>query len=154
MNLSPKALSPEMIRPSATPGVAAAPAMTTDPPDPSRPPDPEVPGRAQRRQFSAQEKLRILRLVDECKQYGEIAALMRREGIYASLLQKWRALRDRGAFEALEDRDRGRKPAPKNPLSGKVKDLEREVRRLQRKLRRAELIMDIQKKLPFSWGSP
>lgn len=120
-------------------------AMTTSPP-PANPPDPEVPPRAQRRSFSAAEKLRILDEADRCAQPGEIAALLRREGIYSSHLAAWRKLRRRGALQGLSPKARGPQPAAKNPLAGKVKDLERARRRLERRLRRAELIIEIQKK--------
>ena len=63
-------------------------------------PDPEVVPVAKRRHFSAKEKLRILEEADRCE-YGEIGALVRREGIYTSYLSRWRRERERGQLEAL-----------------------------------------------------
>src|SRR5436305_2751112 len=71
-------------------------------------PDPELVERAQRRRFTAEYKLRILRQAEACTRPGEIGALLRREGLYTSHLTAWRKQRDAGALEAL-DRKRGRK---------------------------------------------
>ena len=54
-------------------------------------PDPEVVPKAERRRFGAEYKLRILAEADACTQRGEIGALLRREGLYRSHLDKWRA---------------------------------------------------------------
>ncbi len=56
--------------------------------------DPEVVVRAQRRQFSVAEKVRILSEADACQGAGEMGALLRRKGIYSSYLTQWR--RERG----------------------------------------------------------
>ncbi len=109
-------------------------------------PDPEVSDRPQRRRYSAEYKLRILREADACVEPGEIGALLRREGLYSSLLSQWRRQRDAGALKALDGK-RGRKAKPVNPLSGRVAALEAENRKLQEKLRQAEAIIDIQKKV-------
>ena len=53
--------------------------------EPIKIPDPEVVPMAQRRQFTAAEKLRILEEADACTEPGEIGALVRREGIYSSV---------------------------------------------------------------------
>ena len=71
------------------------------------PPDPELVERARRRRFTAEYKLRILREADACAKPGEIGALLRREGLYSSLLTEWRRQRERGSLAAL-DRPRGR----------------------------------------------
>jgi transposase len=55
----------------------------------------EVVAKAQRKRFSAAEKLRILREVDACQGSGEIGELLRREGIYSSYLTTWRRQRER-----------------------------------------------------------
>ena len=64
-------------------------------------PDPEVAARPKRRQFTAEYKLRIVREADACSRPGEIGALLRREGLYSSLLTEWRRARDTGALVAL-----------------------------------------------------
>lgn len=116
--------------------------------------DPEVPEKARRRRFSARYKLKVLREADRCLESGEVGALLRREGLYWSNLQTWRRQRDEGSLQGLSAKKRGPKSAPSNPLSGKVKELERENRRLQRKLQRAEIMLDIQKKASELLGIP
>ena len=70
-------------------------------------PDPELVERAVRRRFEAAYKLRVLREADACTKPGEIGALLRREGLYSSILSGWRAQRELGALAAL-DKPRGR----------------------------------------------
>ena len=72
-------------------------------------PDPEFVERPSRRKFAAEYKLSILKEVEACSKPGERGALLRREGLYSSLLQKWRAQRDAGALSGLEPRKRGRR---------------------------------------------
>ena len=85
----------------------------------SRPaPDPEVAATAQRRQFSSKEKRRILAAADRCSEAGAIGALLRREGIYSSLLATWRRQRETAERVALEPRKRGRKADPASPKAG------------------------------------
>jgi transposase-like protein len=86
-------------------------------------PDPEVPAKATRRRFTTEYKLRILREVDRCKQPGEIGALLRREGLYSSLLSTWRKERDRRALRDLASRKRGRKADPDKALKKRVFEL-------------------------------
>ena len=114
-------------------------------------PDPEVPAKAQRRRFPAEYRLRILRQADACKKPGELGALLRREGLYSSYLANWRRQRDRG--ELLTGRARKRGPTPR-PIDPRVKQLEVENRRLQRKLARAETIITLQKKVAEILGIP
>lgn len=120
----------------------------------SSPPDPEVQEKARRRRFSARYKLKILEQADRCRQPGEVGALLRREGLYWSNLQTWRRQREEGSLQGLLPKKRGRKSAPNNPLAGKVKELERENKRLLRKLQRAEIMLDIQKKASELLGIP
>jgi transposase-like protein len=107
--------------------------------------DPEVAAKAKRRQFTAEYKLRIVRQAAAAKSPGEIGALLRREGLYSSHLADWRRQRERGELAGLSAK-RGRKPEPVNPLAKRVLELEREKRRLERKLEQAQLLLDIQKK--------
>ena len=55
--------------------------------------DPEIAAVAQRRRFTPQYKLEVLREADRCRKPGEIGALLRREGLYGSHLVTWRAAR-------------------------------------------------------------
>jgi transposase-like protein len=114
-------------------------------------PDPEVAEKPKRRRFSAEYRLRIVREADACKKPGEIGALLRREGLYSSLLTAWRRQRDTGALAGLEPKKRGPKAKAVDP---RVKGLERELARLKRKLEQAETIIDIQKKVAGILGIP
>lgn len=110
----------------------------------ARVPDPEVTPKAKRRRFSAEYKLRILREADACSQPGEIGALMRREGLYSSLLSDWRRQREAGSLEGLRSKKRGRKARPEKK---RIAKLERENARLRHRLEQAEAIIEVQKKL-------
>lgn len=107
-------------------------------------PDPEVVPKAKRRQFSAEYKLRILSEAERCTRPGEIGALLRREGLYSSHLDKWRKQRRRGSLQALAPQKRGPKP---DPQAAEIAHLRRENERLQARLQQAETIIEVQKKL-------
>ena len=110
-------------------------------------PSVEVLQKPERRRFDAAYKRRIVEEAENCKGKGEIGALIRREGLYSSQLAKWRRqYRDAGQ-KGLADDKRGRKAKEKNPLEPELRKLEQENRRLQKKLRQAEIIIDIQKKV-------
>ena len=114
-------------------------------------PDPEVPAKPQRRRFTAEYRLRILKAADACKRPGEVGALLRREGLYSSHLTNWRRQREEGALRDLRARRRG--PVPKR-VDPRVTQLEADNRRLQRKLQRAETIITLQKKVAEILGIP
>jgi transposase len=114
-------------------------------------PDPEVVARPKRRQFTIEYKLRILREADACKEPGEIGALLRREGLYSSHLVLWRRQREQAAQTQLRSRKRGPKAKVQDP---RVKQLEREKARLERRLKHAETIIEIQKKAAELMGIP
>lgn len=114
-------------------------------------PDPEVKVTARRR-FSAKEKLRILEEVDACTEPGEIGALVRREGIYFSYLSRWRRARDRGQLDGLKSKERGPKRRADQELAAENAALRRENERLRARLKQAETIIDVQKKLSQMLG--
>ena len=114
-------------------------------------PDPEMAEKPKRRRFSAEYRLRIVREADSCTAPGEIGALLRREGLYSSLLTAWRRQRDEGALAGLRSKKRGPKA---KAVDSRVKRLERENARLKRKLEQAETIIDIQKKVAVMLGIP
>lgn len=132
---------------------AAATAGGQIPPSGGAVPDPEVPAKAMRRRFTAEYKLRILREADKCGP-GGTGALLRREGLYSSHLLDWRRQREQGQLAGLMPRQRGRKPAPRNPLAAENESLRRENDRLQKRLKQAETIIDVQKKLCEILGLP
>jgi transposase len=110
-------------------------------------PDPEVFEKKPRRRFTAKYKLRILAEADTCTQPGQVGALLRREGLYSSNLTTWRQQRAQGILQAMAPKKRGRKLKQKNPLAERVAQLEKENRRLQDKLKKAETIIEVQKKI-------
>jgi transposase-like protein len=110
-------------------------------------PDPEVVPTAERRRFTAQEKLRILEEADACTEPGELGALLRREGIYSSYLSRWRRARDRGQLRGLSSKRRGPKPAANSELRRETAKLQRENEQLRARLAQAEAIIEAQKKL-------
>ena len=119
------------------PRVVAAPAAVP----------PELSARPKRRTFTAAEKLRILAETDRAADTGGIAAILRREGLYSSALTDWRRQRDAGAFEALKPLKRGPKAAPANPLEAELAKARQDIARLQRRLERAEAVIDVQKRM-------
>lgn len=119
-------------------------------------PDPEVIASPSRRRFTAVYKQRILREAEACRGTGQIAALLRREGLYSSHLAAWRKSQTRMAQLALAPKQRGRKPTDP-ALSAQIEQnrkLTRENARLERRLAQAEAIIDIQKKVSALLGIP
>ena len=116
--------------------------------------DPAVPERPVRRRFTAEYKLRILREADRCTQPGQLGVLLRREGLYSSHLTSWRQQRDRGTLAGLTPKRRGRKPKANDPRITENERLMRENQRLATKLRQAETIIEVQKKLSEMLGIP
>lgn len=110
-------------------------------------PSTEVVEKAQRRRFDAAYKLRILGEADSCTGRGDLGELLRREGLYSSHLNTWRAQRDEGALAGLTPQRRGRKAQRKDAATKEVDRLRRENERLQRRLKQAEAIIDVQKKV-------
>jgi transposase-like protein len=108
--------------------------------------DPQVPAKAARRRFSGEYKQRIVREADAARDAGEIGTLLRREGLYSSHLVTWRRARERGELAGLSPKRRGRKEKVVNPLAKRVAELERDKGRLERRLKQAELLLEIQKK--------
>ena len=117
-------------------------------------PDPEVPAGPKRRRFTAEYKLRILREWDSLTKPGAKGELLRREGLYSSHVTSWQRARETGALQGLRPRKTGRPRKERNPLQAEVDRLEREKARLQEELRKANLIIDVQKKLASMLGSP
>lgn len=108
-------------------------------------PDPEVLPKAKRRNFTASYKLWVLAEADKCRQQpGQMGALLRREGLYASHLTTWQRQREAGQMAGLKPRKRGRKAHEEAP---ELNQLRHENKRLTRQLEQAELIIEAQKKL-------
>ncbi len=116
-------------------------------------PDPEVADKPRRRRFTAAYKLEVLRDADACSKPGQIGELLRQHALYSSTLSQWRKDRDVGALARL-DRKRGRKSKPGHPAVQRVKELEKENARLRGRLKQAETIIDVQKKVSEILGIP
>jgi transposase len=110
---------------------------------PDRVPDPEVPAKARTRTYSASYKARILEEYDGLDKAGK-GALLRREGLYTSLLAAWRKQRDQGVRQALA-KPAGRPPA--DTRDREIARLRRENRRLAGELDTARKVIDVQGKL-------
>jgi transposase len=108
---------------------------------------PEVPEKPVRRTFDAAYKLKILEEVDRCSESGQIGEVLRREGLYSSLLSTWRKQRDQGALDGLSRKKRGRKPRQKDSRDQQLEQLQKQNEQLQKRLRQAETIIDVQKKV-------
>jgi transposase len=109
----------------------------------SEPVEPEVPERATRRVFSRAYKLRILAEYERTDRSGK-GALLRREGLYTSLISEWRSQRDEGALSRL-GAVRGRPPT--DPREHELTKLQHENARLQADLAKARRVIEIQGKL-------
>ena len=110
---------------------------------PDRVPDPEVPAKARTRTYSASYKARILEEYDGLDKAGK-GALLRREGLYTSLIAAWRKQRDQGMRQALA-KPAGRPPA--DPRERENTRLRRENERLREQLDTARKVIDVQGKL-------
>ena len=105
----------------------------------------EVPVVARRRQHTRSYKLKILAQADRCTHHGELVALARREGLYASTLNRWKEWRER--MQAGETPSKRRTKAEGyETLRGQLRKADREIQRLRLKLKRAELLLEVQKK--------
>jgi transposase-like protein len=107
-------------------------------------PDPEVVPKAKRRQFSAAYKKRILEEYAACTEPGEKGALLRREGIYSSYIVNWKRQLKRDKLAGSKSKKRGPKEDPQKDELEKAK---REIEHLRERLRKAELIIEAQKKI-------
>ena len=116
--------------------------------------DVQVVAKPRRRTYPAEYKRRILKKADACTAPGAIGALLRREGLYSSLLVEWRRARGRGERAALAPKPRGRKPTPVDSRDRKITELERQLADMTGRAERAETLVDAQKNLAALLGRP
>ena len=132
---------------------AAGKTVAPQPPAPPRP-NPEVVTDARRRSFTGEYKQRILAEADSAAaQPGAIGALLRREGLYSSHLSTWRRERQGGILTGLTPLKRGPK-SKRNPQQEEMQKLRRENQRLTEELRKAAIVIDVQKKVGALLGWP
>jgi transposase-like protein len=106
---------------------------------------PEISERPRRRTFTVQDKLRILAETDRAVDTGQIGAILRREGLYSSILGDWRRQREAGAIGALAPLRRGPKIAEPNPLAAELAVSRKDNAHLTLRLARTEAIIELQK---------
>jgi transposase-like protein len=116
-------------------------------------PNPEVVARARRRTYTGEYKQQVLAEADAARVSGEIGAVLRRHGLYSSHLTKWRQERKVGILEGLAPQKRGPK-SKANPLSAENQKLRRDNERLADRLHKAEIVIDVQKKVAMLLGLP
>ena len=114
--------------------------------------DSEVPEKPVRRRFDAAYKQRILLEADGCSEPGELGQLLRREGLYSSLLSTWRRQFREGVLAGLSPKRRGRKAKKKDVAALENARLRRENERLTQRLKQAETIIEVQKKVSEMLG--
>jgi transposase-like protein len=117
-------------------------------------PDPQVVAKAKRRIFTAEYKQRILAEADKAKErLGALGTLLRRESLYSSHLVSWRKERAAGILHALTPQKRGPK-SKRNPFDEENQKLCRENQHLTEELRKAEIVIEVQKKVAMLLGRP
>ena len=134
---------------------SGGPAKIVADPGPGQPrPDPEVVPDAKRRTFTAEYKLKIIKAADAAKgSGGGVGALLRRECLFSSHLTTWRKERQASLLQALAPKTRGPK-SKRDPQADELQTLRRENQRLTESLRRAEIVIDVQKKVGALLGWP
>ena len=75
-----------------------------------------------RRRFSTEYKVRILTEADRCVKMGQLGEMLRREGLYSSLLSTWRAQRDAGMLAGLAPNGVGARRKPRTRWLMKTDD--------------------------------
>jgi transposase len=149
----PAAERREAERSEADRSAGAGKTVAAEPATPPRP-NPEVVADARRRTFSAQYKQRILAGADAASAHpGAIGALLRREGLYSSHLVTWRRERQAAILQGLSPHKRGPK-SKRSPQEEEIQRLRRENQRLTEELRKAEIVIDVQKKVGALLGWP
>ena len=116
---------------------------------------PELSDRPRRRTFTAADKVRLLGEIDRAAGVpGAVGTILRREGLYSSSLTDWRRQRAAGVYDALSPTRRGPKPVEPNPLADELAQALRENARLKQRLERAEVVIEVQKKVAMLLGLP
>lgn len=112
------------------------------------------PERPKRRTYTAEYKLRIVREADAARASGvsgAVGELLRREGLYSSLLTAWERECEAGELAGLAPKKRGRK-VEKNPLADENAKLQRELARMKAELEKANTVIDVQRKVAALLG--
>ncbi len=113
----------------------------------------EVVAKATRRRFTVEYKRKILREADGCKTPSSVGALLRREGLYSSLLTTWRAARERSEL-AGAPKKRGPASRGVDPRDKTISTQAREIARWKHRAERAEALVELQKNIAALLGTP
>ncbi len=108
----------------------------------SGPDTPERPTTTPRR-FTPEEKIRIVRKADACTERGQLRELLRREGIYSSLLTNWRAQLRREGEAGFATKKPGPKPM-KDAKDRLIEKLEKDKAKLETELRISKKSIELQ----------
>jgi len=114
---------------------------------PAAVPGTEVSEKATRRRSTAEYKRRIIKEADACIRQGQLGALLRREGLYYSNLDTWRRQAKQGTLDALSSKKRGPKAKKPDKSTLLIKEQKKEILKLKAGLKKAELIIEAQKKI-------
>lgn len=118
---------------------------------PSRDPlkNPGVPKRRQSRSHlpPGLQPLRLLEQADRARAPGEVGALLRQEGLYSSHLSVWRKQREAGELTASAPKKRGPKAKVPDTRDREIEQLQRKLATSEARLKRAEALLDLQKKV-------
>lgn len=117
----------------------------------------EVVAKAKRRGFTAEYKQRVMNEVDQAAAsgiVGAVGAILRREGLYSSHLAAWRRLREAGELSALTAKKRGPAPKPRNENDQEKAELRKKLAVAEARLKRAEGLIELQKKVAELLGNP
>jgi transposase len=112
----------------------------------------EVEAKARRRSFTTAYKLDVLRRADGCRRPGEVAALLRREGLYSSHLCVWRKARASGEMNPTAPKKRGPVPTVPDARDRTIAEQERTIAKLVARAERAEQLIELQKKVAELFG--
>ena len=118
----------------------------------SRVTETEVVEKAKRRLFTAEYKQRILAELDRATQSGEIGAVLRREGLYSSVIAVWRRQREAGECSALTPKKRGPKAKVPDARDRELIEVQRKLAKAEARLKRAEALLAVQKKVADLFG--
>ena len=111
-----------------------------------------VTEKPKRRLFSQDYKLKILAKLEKCRgKHGAVGDLLRAEGLYSTQVANWKAELE-GGLSGVFTKKRGPKANPATTIKNDLAKANRENERLRRRLREAEAIIDIQKKLSALLG--
>jgi transposase-like protein len=115
----------------------------------------EVTPKAKRRTFSNGFKRKILAEVEAAAdEPGKVAALLRKHGLYTSHLSEWRRARDGGELGGQEPTRRGPPPPVADPSAGRVRELELQLAQMTLRAERAEMLVELQKKVAALLSMP